>query len=236
MIASKQPIGTVLLIAADEPGGQSLLGAMEAATLAVESVKSIAELQARVARSDRGSPGLVFLDLELPDAPVEVLVAVARDGFPLATTIALTVDPSGERAARLLSQGVPSLTKPVSALALTALALRLLLAATPGLPAMPRALRPVAAHGAAAGSARATTHLEAMFSSYSIGRVLSKQQRMILRLYLDGMNDKEIAQICGCSEATVYEHWRRMARKAGGAHKGDVISDFHRFLDGHCES
>jgi DNA-binding CsgD family transcriptional regulator len=61
--------------------------------------------------------------------------------------------------------------------------------------------------------------------------VLSKQQRMILRMYLDGMSDKEIAQICRCSEATVYEHWRRMARKAGGSQKGDVISDFHRFLN-----
>jgi DNA-binding CsgD family transcriptional regulator len=69
-----------------------------------------------------------------------------------------------------------------------------------------------------------------MVSSYSVGRVLSKQQLLILRMYLEGKNDKEIAQICGCSEATVYEHWRRMARKAGGSQKGDVISDFHRFL------
>ena len=28
----------------------------------------------------------------------------------------------------------------------------------------------------------------------------------------------------------MYEHWRRMARKAGGHNKGDSISDFHRFL------
>jgi DNA-binding NarL/FixJ family response regulator len=212
-----------------------LRSAMVAATLTVECVKSIAELRARADVGDRGSPRLVFLDLELPDVPVEVLVAAARDGFPLATTIALTIDPCGERAARLLSQGVPSLTKPVSPLALTALALRLLLAASPSLPSMPRALRSVAAHGTASGAPR-STHLDAMFASYSASRVLSKQQRMILRLYLDGMNDKEIAHSCGCSEATVYEHWRRMARKAGGAHKGDVISDFHRFLDSHENS
>jgi DNA-binding CsgD family transcriptional regulator len=60
--------------------------------------------------------------------------------------------------------------------------------------------------------------------------MLSKQQRMILRYYLDGRNDKAIAELCGCSEATVYEHWRRMARKVGGAQKGDAIADFHRFL------
>jgi DNA-binding CsgD family transcriptional regulator len=53
---------------------------------------------------------------------------------------------------------------------------------------------------------------------------------MILRFYLDGRNDKEIAGLCGCSEATVYEHWRRMAKKVGGSQKGDAIADFHRFL------
>jgi DNA-binding CsgD family transcriptional regulator len=69
-----------------------------------------------------------------------------------------------------------------------------------------------------------------MVTEYAADRVLSKQQLTILRFYLDGRNDKEIAQLCGCSEATVYEHWRRMARKVGGAHKGDAIADFHRFL------
>jgi DNA-binding NarL/FixJ family response regulator len=225
MTESKQSAGEgVLLITADGLLGQSLLDAMEAATIELEWSRSIAELRARAARDDVRAPELVFLDLDLPGAVAQDLASLARDRFPLATTIALAADLTGERAAQLLSQGVPSLTKPVSSLALTGLAMRLSLAKAPRswqppppVPAQPRA-----------------THLESMFSSYSVDRVLSKQQKMILRMYLDGRSDKEIALICHCSEATVYEHWRRMARKAGGSHKGDVISDFHRFLGSDC--
>jgi DNA-binding CsgD family transcriptional regulator len=75
-------------------------------------------------------------------------------------------------------------------------------------------------------------HFETVFASYVAWRALSAHQQRILRLYLRGANDKEIADHCACSEATVYEHWHRMARKAGGMHKSDVISDFHRFLKG----
>ena len=75
-------------------------------------------------------------------------------------------------------------------------------------------------------------HFETVFASYVAKRALSAHQQRILRLYLRGANDKEIADQCACSEATVYEHWHRMARKAGGTHKCDVIADFHRFLKG----
>jgi len=220
MTEPKQSIGEgVLLITADRLIGQSLLDSMAAVTIDVEWAQSLEALRARAAREDLHAPSLVFLDLELPDADALALVPLARKRFPLAMTIALAADLTGERAAQLLSQGVPSLTKPVSSLALTGLALRLSFANKPPRPqpAPPR-----------------TSHLESIFSSYSVDRVLSKQQRMILRMYLDGKSDKEIAQVCRCSEATVYEHWRRMAKKAGGSHKGDVISDFHRFLGSDC--
>jgi DNA-binding CsgD family transcriptional regulator len=73
-------------------------------------------------------------------------------------------------------------------------------------------------------------YLDESIRAYVGSRVLSARQQEILSLYLQGKGDKEIAGLCGCSEATVYEHWRRMARKAGGQNKGDSISDFHRFL------
>jgi DNA-binding CsgD family transcriptional regulator len=73
-------------------------------------------------------------------------------------------------------------------------------------------------------------YLEGAVSAYAALRQLSARQRQILTLYLRGKGDKEIADVCGCGEATVYEHWRRMARKASGHHKGDAISDFHAFL------
>ena len=63
-------------------------------------------------------------------------------------------------------------------------------------------------------------------------RSLSRRQKQVLELYLTGNNDKEIAETFRCSGATVYEHWRRMARKANGACKSDVVTDFHRFLAG----
>jgi DNA-binding CsgD family transcriptional regulator len=210
--------GGVLLVAVDGPGGHSLLHAMQAATIDVEWARSLCELETRAARDDVRTPELVFLDLEFP-ATTDQLVPLVRERFPLATTIALAAELTGEGAARLLSQGVPSLTKPVSPLALTGLALRLSIGA-----ASPWSIRPPA------DAPRRGARLEAIITAYTVGRVLSKQQQMILRHYLDGKNDKEIAGICGCSEATVYEHWRRMARKAGGTHKGDVITDFHRFL------
>jgi len=222
MVLKGATTGSVLLVAVDGPVGRSLLHAMEAATIEVEWARSFGDLQVRVAREDMPNPELVFLDLELPDAAADQLVPLVRTRFPQSTTVALASQLTGEGAAQLLSQGVPSLTKPVSPLALTGLALRLAMVQR-----SPWAPRPILAEGSAPGA-----RMDSLVSAYAADRVLSKQQRMILRFYLDGRNDKEIARICGCSEATVYEHWRRMARKAGGANKGDVVSDFHRFLGG----
>jgi DNA-binding NarL/FixJ family response regulator len=213
--------GGVLMITVDGPTGRSLLSALEAATIEVEWARSLSELHTRAAQAGASTPVLVFLDLDLPDAAAEQLVPLVRTYFPTATTIALAAELTGESAARLLSQGVPSLTKPISPLALTGLAQRLSL----GGGVWPQRL------ASGTGSAHAPgERLKSLVDTYAADRLLSKQQRMILRFYLDGRNDKLIAEQCGCSEATVYEHWRRMARKVGGAHKGDVIGDFHRFL------
>jgi DNA-binding NarL/FixJ family response regulator len=220
IVTGHRPGAGVLLISVDGPVARSLLNAMEAATIPVEWARSLGELQSRGERDDVGAPVLVFLDLELPDAAVHQLVAQVREQFPHATTIALATELTGERAAQLLSQGVASLTKPVSPVALTGLALRLSLGV-----GSPWSSRPAVAAEPPPG-----VLLESLINVYAVNRVLSKQQRLILRCYLGGRNDKEIAEMCGCSEATVYEHWRRMAKKVGGAHKGDAISDFHRFL------
>ena len=75
-------------------------------------------------------------------------------------------------------------------------------------------------------------HLESVLTSYSEHRGISSQQLVVLKGFLAGKNDKEIADECQCSVATIYEHWRRMAKKAGASLKSDVIADFHRFLSG----
>ena len=210
--------GGVLLVSVDDPVGRSLQSALEAATIHVEWARSLGDLHSRAARDDVGMPELVFLDLELPDAAAEQLVPLARGYFPSAMMVALGARLTGEGAAQLLSQGIASLAKPISPLALTGLALQLRVRSPWSTRAEPPAAPPPGAR------------LASLVDAYAAERVLSKQQHTILRLYLDGHNDKEIALRCGCSEATVYEHWRRMARKVGGMHKGDAIADFHRFL------
>jgi DNA-binding CsgD family transcriptional regulator len=72
--------------------------------------------------------------------------------------------------------------------------------------------------------------LESAVASYAAHRGIHGQQLTVLKLYLGGKNDKEIAEMCGCSTATIYEHWRRMAKKLGASLKSDVVADFHRFL------
>jgi DNA-binding NarL/FixJ family response regulator len=184
-----------------------------------EIAGSLSELEARAGREAMRPPDVVFLDLELCEGREGAIVLLVRRSFPLASLVALASDVDGEHAARLLTEGVPSLTKPVSAAALSGLAMRLgrsELASTGTGPPSPR---------------KGVGRLDALLEAYASERGLSRQQRLILRLHLAGNNDKEIASSCSCSEATVYEHWRRMARKAGGMHKGCVITDFHKFLD-----
>jgi DNA-binding NarL/FixJ family response regulator len=215
----------VLLIVDDEPLGISLRDALETLTIDVEWVKTVADLRCRLARGDLRAPKVAFLDLDLSDSCSEEALRMVRVNFPLAAVIALAGTLSGEEAARLLWQGVPYLNKPVSPLSLAGLALRL------SGPGRTRASWPPTPYAPALAQAKQRgAHLESVFRSYSEGRDLSRQQQLVLREYLNGKNDKEIALTCRCSEATIYEHWRRMARKAGGSQKSDVIADFHRFL------
>ena len=86
--------------------------------------------------------------------------------------------------------------------------------------------------GAAVDPETTKSTLNQSLDGYCSLRSLSRRQKQVLELYLVGHNDKEIAETFRCSGATVYEHWRRMARKANGACKSDVVTDFHRFLAG----
>jgi DNA-binding CsgD family transcriptional regulator len=81
-----------------------------------------------------------------------------------------------------------------------------------------------------AGAQKTTSQFDDALGDYCLARALSGRQRQVLEKYLIGNNDKEIASSFNCSATTVYEHWRRMAKKANGAHKSDVVNDFHRFL------
>lgn len=227
MARAASSTGKVVLLIVDEGStGVALFRALEM-TLEVEWARSPAEVSARAGRSDLRAPKVVFIDLDLPGTEGDETLRTILVSFPLAAVIALAGSLSGEEAARLLWQGVPYLTKPVSPLALAGLALRL------SSPARTRKSWPPTTYVPALLEAKQRgAHLDSVFRSYSVDRTLSRQQQLILKEYLSGKNDKEIAQTCRCSEATIYEHWRRMARKAGGSQKSDVIADFHRFLAG----
>jgi DNA-binding CsgD family transcriptional regulator len=90
--------------------------------------------------------------------------------------------------------------------------------------------------GGASAAPVSRSALDDSLKIYCTMRALSGRQRQVLELYLIGNNDKEIAESFRCSAATVYEHWRRMARKANGVHKSDAINDFHRFLGGRSDN
>jgi DNA-binding NarL/FixJ family response regulator len=208
----------VLVISSDVEV-RALVEKLDRTEVESEITRSFPELEARAGRDGMRSPDVVFLDLELCEGREDKVVLFVRRSFPLAALVALARGLDGEHAARLLSTGVPSLIKPVSATALSGLAVRLC-----------QSERGSAGTGPASAR-QGMGRLDALLEAYASERSLSRQQRLILRLHLAGNNDKEIASSCSCSEATVYEHWRRMARKAGGMHKGCVITDFHRFLD-----
>lgn len=218
-------MGKVLLAEHDAPLGHSVLHRLGKLDIVGEWVRSASELAAWAALYHRGpqldrarrrelAPSLVFLDWELPGAAVGEPLGVLQGLLPSATIVVLSEALSGDDAAMLLSRGVPSIHKPVHPFVLSTLALDLATEPAPG----------------AAGTT--ATDFENMVASYAASRRLSKQQALILDLYLSGKSDKEIAELCACSGATVYEHWRRMARKSGGRQKSDLIADFHRYLRG----
>jgi DNA-binding NarL/FixJ family response regulator len=213
-----------MLVTEDGGAERSIVRSLQRRRFATERVGSLTALKMRVARSDLGAPGVVFLDLELPDATGEEWVCLVRRSFARAAVVAFGKDLNAARAARLLGLGVPSLRKPVAPLAFARLASEL--CASQASEAKARDSDDSLRRGGAGQSGGLTMALE----SYASVRALSKQQRLILGFYLSGENDKEIAQTLSCSEATVYEHWRRMAKKTGGTTKSAVISDFHRFL------
>jgi DNA-binding NarL/FixJ family response regulator len=206
-------IANVLLAEHDTPLGLSVLQGLEKVALAGDWVRSATELRSWMARRRTSLPKLVLLDWELPGAPRGEALQIIQSSFPPPSIIVLGERLSGDHAALLLSQGIPSLQKPVNPVLLSLLAL--------GLGSQLGATTTVAAAEPSFGS---------VVEAYASRRKFSKQQVLILDLYLNGHSDKEIAEMCGCSSATVYEHWRRMAKKIGGSQKQDIISNFHRHL------
>lgn len=214
----------VLLIAREGALQRTVARILRKNKVLLELAHDFLELEKRAALAHSGGPAVVLVDLELEGCSDDEALSRVRRRFLRATVVAYGKLLSGERAARLLAAGVSSLPESVSGSALAELARELC------------ASRFKDSSSNEDSSARAgrtqSGGLLLALDTYAALRVLSSQQRLILGLYLNGENDKQIAQTISCSESTVYEHWRRIGRKAGGSAKADAISDFHRFLGG----
>jgi len=217
----------VLLAEQDAPLGHAVLHALAKVNIRGEWLRSAAELRAWTARAHAQVPNLVLLDWELPGAAPGEALSVVEGYLPSSTIVVLGERLTGDTAAVLLSRGIPSIHKPVNPFVLSMLALDLSSDTSPA----SDALLPAEPLGLPLGAlARPNPSFDNLMAAYASSRRLSKQQALILDLYLNGKSDKEIAELCACSGATVYEHWRRMAKKSGGRQKSDLIADFHRYL------
>jgi len=216
-------VPNVLLAEADAPLGRSVLGSLAKVCIAAEWVRSVGELHSWIARARDCLPRLVLFDWELPGDVPGAALSVLEGYLPASTIVVLGERLTGDTAAVLLSRGVPSIHKPINPFVLSMLAL--------GLSAEDTAPAALVSSPVAGGAlVRPSPSFETLVAAYASSRRLSKQQALILDLYLNGKSDKEIAEHCACSGATVYEHWRRMAKKSGGRQKSDLIADFHRYL------
>jgi DNA-binding NarL/FixJ family response regulator len=216
----------VLLVVADGRAERAIVRSLRERSITAELARSVLELKARLTQNDLSAPEVVFVDLDLPGATGEDWVCGVRRSFARAAVVAFGDNLNAARAARLLGFGVPSLRKPVTPRAFAHLALELHAARAR------EVHEPTAISSVKDGALRAGG-LDFALESYASVRALSNQQRLILHFYLSGENDKQIARTLSCSEATVYEHWRRMGKKAGGVAKASVVTDFHRFLVQH---
>ena len=69
-----------------------------------------------------------------------------------------------------------------------------------------------------------------VIAAYAAERGCSPIQRAVLALHFAGLQNKAIADALQVALATVYEHWRRMALKAGCRSQSDVVADVYRCL------
>ena len=75
-----------------------------------------------------------------------------------------------------------------------------------------------------------TNGLGPVIAAYAAERGCSPIQRVVLALHFAGFHNKAIADALQVARATVYEHWRRMALKAGCRSQSDVVADVYRYL------
>jgi DNA-binding NarL/FixJ family response regulator len=203
--AAQQERRVEVLVVEDYPAvARAFCRSLGAAGYGAVDARSLAAARARIAQAwGEGGAGyaVVLLDLKLPDGDGEELLPLLKSRRPEPAVAVISGAAAGERALRLLGQGVWVVPKPIEGSALVALVERL----------CAKALRrdPIGA--------------------FCSGHGLSPKETEIVRASAEGLSSAEVAKRVGCSAHTTTGYWQRIFHKTGRRSQSAVFSAILRF-------
>lgn len=199
--------------------------ALESAGYKTRCVTSAEQAVSCLQREELRDLAAIVFDLDDGAERAASSLSLLRASCPQAGFVALTQELAPGELKALLKRGVVPIEKPVHFRLLTCTLLGLLIDSRRAQqPAKEQERAPVTPPPVGPNH-----DWPSVLSTYAKVRALSPKQNTVLQLHLEGKNDKEIAYLLGCSEATVYEHWRRIMKKAMVKYKRGVLADFHDY-------
>lgn len=211
---------------------QKTARSLKNAGYATHWVTSIEQAIARVARADLENLAAVTLELHGPLERSGEALALVQACCPRGAIVAVTEPLLPGEFEALFKRRILAIEKPVSSRVLTYALLGLLIDPRPEADAM-RASEQLASMPIADSklefAREASPGWANLLSTYSKVRSLSPKQNTVLRMHIEGKDDKEIAYLLGCGVTTVYEHWRRITKKVMVKYKREVLADFHNY-------
>jgi len=193
---------------------------------------SIDQAISRVARADLENLAAVTLELDGPVERSGEALALVQARCPRGAIVAVTEPLLPGEFEALFKRRILAIEKPVSARVLTYALLSLLIDPRPEAGASQSSGPPpsmLIAVSDVKSATEANPGWANLLSTYSKFHSLSPKQNTVLRMYMEGKDDKEIAYLLGCGVTTVYEHWRRITRKVMVKYKREVLADFHSY-------
>jgi DNA-binding NarL/FixJ family response regulator len=170
------------------------------------SVRSLAAARECVsaARSETvGGYAVVLLDLRLPDGEGDELLPELRALRPEPAVAVISGTANGERALRLLAQGIWVIPKPIGGRAFVHLVERLAGRAPP----------------------------EDAARAFCLAHGLSPKETDVVRASAEGLTTAEVSQRLGCAAHTITEYWQRIFAKTSCRSQPAVFSAILRFAD-----
>ena len=190
----------------DAPVARSFCRWLERAGHTAVSVGSLAAARERVgaARGESG-PGyaVVLLDLRLPDGRGEELIPELRALRPEPAVAVISATATGDRALRLLGQGIWVIPKPIGGQALVHLVERL----------------------------GGWAPREDAIGAFCLAHGLSPRETDVVRASAEGLTTAEVSQRLGCAAHTIIEYWQRIFAKTSCRSQPAVFSAILRFAE-----